>query len=187
VTIAWWGERPREPKSVEFVPKLARQESRPTVVPRLRFLPHRLFSLHADLRVSLRKVRTRQRNPRPLQRLEGNGVPALRLKKVVQEIFHVRLRQLRRQRFAVGKQRRWRLLRRALPRRTLNPSPDRSSRRESAHSMQYLSGLTSAATPVRRLPAPSRASDLPPPNRAGAVLIRPASRRRWPRPALSRR
>jgi hypothetical protein len=50
-----------------------------------------LLSVHADLRIPLRKVRVRQRNPRPLQRLEGDRVPALRLKEIVQEIFRVRL------------------------------------------------------------------------------------------------
>ena len=38
-----------------------------------------------------------------------------------------------------------------------------------------------------QFPAPSPASDLPPPNQVSAFVIRPASLRRWPRPALSRR
>jgi hypothetical protein len=58
--------------------------------PNLSFWRNGLLSFHADLRVSLRKVRARQRNPRPLQRLEGRGMPAVRLKEIVQEIFHIR-------------------------------------------------------------------------------------------------
>ena len=81
---------------------------------RLRFSRRRLFFLHADLRVSLPEVRTRQRNPRPLQRLEGNRLSALRFKEIVQEIFRLRLR--RRRRRAVMRKRRGRLLRGTLRR-----------------------------------------------------------------------
>ena len=58
---------------------------------RLNFPPGGIISFHADIRISLREVRARQRNPRPLQRLEGRGMPALRLEEIVQEVLHLRL------------------------------------------------------------------------------------------------
>jgi hypothetical protein len=80
------------------------------------FSSHRLSYPHADLRISLREVRARQRNPRPLQRLEGHGMPALRLKEIVQEIFHVRPGQRWFHRRTIIRQRRRRtLLRWRLP------------------------------------------------------------------------
>ena len=158
-------------------------------------------------------MRTRQRNPRPFQRLEGNRVPALRLKEIVQEIFRVRLRRLRRQRRTVVSERRRGLLRRPLPRALNSVGSTRRWRvqfgvppncsgarpfpiRPTGKVCGFVSAMSFGrdarnhprdAGATDRFPARLPASDLPPPNRAGAVLIRPASRRRWPRPALSRR
>jgi hypothetical protein len=59
----------------------------------LRFLHQQLFYIHADLRISLWEMRARQRNPRPLNRLEKFRMSALRFDEVIQEIFHIRFRQ----------------------------------------------------------------------------------------------
>ena len=64
--------------------------------PRLNFSRHEILLRHADLRISLRAVRTRQRNPRPLRRLAGNEMPALRLIQTGQEVFHLRVSGSRR-------------------------------------------------------------------------------------------
>jgi hypothetical protein len=82
------------------------------------FRSKKLPLVHADLRISLRKMRAGQRSPRPLQRLERHRLSALRLNQIVQEIFGLRLRRRGRSFHAtVGRRerRRW-LLRRALPR-----------------------------------------------------------------------
>ena len=80
----------------------------------LRFKPRRLFYPHADLRIPLREMRARQRNPGSLDRLEGHHLSALRLGETGQETFRFRLRQRRRQPCAVRKQRRRSLLQRRL-------------------------------------------------------------------------
>jgi hypothetical protein len=49
-----------------------------------------LICFHADLRISLRKVRVRQRIAGALERLEGFRMPALRVKETGQEIFNLR-------------------------------------------------------------------------------------------------
>jgi hypothetical protein len=78
-------------------------------VSHLSFLNAALFSAHADLRVSLRKVRERQRNPHPLQRLERRQVPPMRFHEAREEIFRFRFRQCRARRCRAGQRRRWRL------------------------------------------------------------------------------
>jgi hypothetical protein len=57
----------------------------------LSFFRNRLFCRHADLRVSLREVRERQRNPGPVQPVAGDRVPTLRVQEVVQEAVRLRL------------------------------------------------------------------------------------------------
>jgi len=52
-----------------------------------------LILLYANIRVSLRKMRKGQRTSDPLDGLEEFGMPALRLKEVIQEIFHLRCRR----------------------------------------------------------------------------------------------
>jgi len=72
-----------------------------------------LFCSHADLRISLRRLRAGQRNPRSLIELERRKMPALRLGKDFQEIFHVC--RFRRERGFI-RQQWWRsFLRRRLP------------------------------------------------------------------------
>ena len=90
----------------------------------LRFKRRRLLYPHANLRISLRSVRARQRDSRPVLRLEGNQMSAVRLTEDFQEIFHLRLgwrgRSTFRQTQRVGRRRS--LLRRRLP-RALNSWP----------------------------------------------------------------
>src|ERR1035438_4644746 len=57
----------------------------------LRFLSDRLFCRYADLRVSLRQVRARQRDPGPFQQVEGDQMPALRVSQAIQDALGVRL------------------------------------------------------------------------------------------------
>jgi len=102
--------------------------------PALNFSPRRLFSIHADLRISLREMRARQRNPRPLDGLEKDRVSALRLEEIVQEILHVcrRVRRFRK-RGIIARQRRRPLLRRGM-RLPLNPRhPELRSSRKAWH------------------------------------------------------
>src|SRR5208282_6688765 len=117
-------------RNLQVAPDASRLQSQPSVCVRrdlkvaatgLRFLSHRLLSLNADLRIPLRKVRTRQRNPGSLYGLEGHSLPALRLGEIGQEVFSLRPGQRRSRQRGIGKRRRWRLLRRPLP-RTLNCS-----------------------------------------------------------------
>src|SRR5205814_94952 len=61
----------------------------------LRFLRQRLSSCYANLRISLRKMRKRQRNPGPIARLDGNQVSALRFDQGVEEVFGFCLEQRR--------------------------------------------------------------------------------------------
>lgn len=98
------------------------------------FLPLRfseglpIFS-HADLRVSLRKMRKGQRDSRSFERLERNSMSALRVHFADEEIFSVcfeRQRELPRRQQARG--RRWRWMRPLLRRRA--PPPLTSSKPE---------------------------------------------------------
>ena len=129
----------------------------------LRFGLDWLLSLHADLRVSLREVRERQRASGSLKRLDRDPVPALRFDQALQEILRVRVGDGRqRQRRCARVFKRWRrLLRRPLRR--------------------------PRALITNRFPSRSLASSPAPPSRAIAVSTLRASRHPWPPPALSRR
>src|SRR6185437_539243 len=72
------------------------------------FLPVGLLSLHAHLRVSLRKVRERQRDFGPFQRLERHSMPEMRLNEAREEIFDLRFGQCGgRRRFRAETRWRW--------------------------------------------------------------------------------
>lgn len=98
----------------------------------LRFFENWVSWQYADLRVSLREMREGQRAPGALQRLEGHGVPALRLQAAVQEVFGLCLGKRRRLPGSGLRNRRRRgrrMLRRRLLRRpspALNAAPGRS-------------------------------------------------------------
>ena len=55
----------------------------------LSFPPGWLLFGHADLRVSLREVRERQRNPGAFEPLGGDTMPVLRLDEAGEEVFHI--------------------------------------------------------------------------------------------------
>ena len=117
--------------------------------PCLSFARDRLFSAHADLRVSLRKVRKRQRNPGAFQRLEGRCVSTLWFEETDQEIFGVRIgdggrRHQRRARLPEPAK----FMRQVLRGPTASALIPRSRRRESADraARMELRAFTSAAT-----------------------------------------
>ena len=181
-----------------MIPSGGARLCRALTLPRMKFRldgvsPHRIISTHADLRISLREVRARQRNPRPLDGLEKHRVSALRLEEVVQEIFHLRLGWRRRRSSVRQRRQRASLLRRQLP-RTLSFFGIARERWRPAGQSEVENWNSPAGRQRsreisigRKPPARSPASNLPPPNRAGGFAIPPTSRRRWPRPELSRR
>jgi hypothetical protein len=57
----------------------------------LRFVIGPIEFRHADLRISLREMRTRQRNPGALQRLDGDKMPPLWRRDAGEKVFHLRL------------------------------------------------------------------------------------------------
>jgi hypothetical protein len=80
------------PKLKSYTPICVPRAWLTTLDSRLRFRASALFCLHADLRVSLRKMRTRQRDSCPFQRLERHQVPAMRLHEAREKNFDLRFR-----------------------------------------------------------------------------------------------
>lgn len=137
---------------------------------RLSAAPNLLLCRHADLRISLRKVRTRQRDSGALQQLGRDEMPALRLDQTGKEILHVRLCNCRQHQHSS------------------NPQLHRHAAflRHVWHGPTALS-LTWSNLSDHKLASRSRVSSLPPPNRAGDVGVHPASLRQWLRPVPLRR